>query len=601
MSAAPIEDYALIGDCRTAALVCRNGSIDWLCIPRFDSSACFAALLGEADNGRWLIRPKIEPKSIERRYRDRSMVLETVFTNDQGSVRLTDFMPPGSSDVSIVRLVTGLEGEVDIETELVIRFDYGVTIPWVNRTKRGMWTAIAGPHLLALRTPAPLRGEDMRTVGEFKVKKGRSVPFVLSYGESHRNAPKAWDTRKALRATDRFWRGWASHCHIEDDSDIIRSLLTLKSLTYRPTGGMIAAPTTSLPEWIGSERNWDYRYCWLRDATFTLLAFLNAGFFEEAKNWRNWLMRVIAGAPSQMQPLYGVAGERRLDEWTLPWLRGYEESRPVRVGNKAAEQVQLDVYGELADIMTQARRGGLPEAPRQQEIRTAVLEYLETTWMNADEGIWEIRGEPRHFTHSKVMAWCAFDRASRIRRARRSDRKRWAAIAREIHADVCSKALDPDRQCFVQSYGSRRMDAALLGLPLIGFLPANDERIRNTVSEIEKHLLVDGLVQRYETETGVDGLPPGEGLFLACSFWLVDTYVLQGRIEEAENLFDRLKALANDVGLYAEEYDPHSKRMLGNFPQAFSHVALVNSAIGLIHARRRRPPGVRHIQRAHTE
>lgn len=593
-----IEDYALIGDCRTAALICRNGSIDWLCVPRFDSASCFTALLGDNNNGRWLIRPKLEPQTIERRYRDRSMVLETVFKNRQGSVRVTDFMPTGTSDTSIVRLVSGLEGEVEIETELVIRFDYGVTIPWVNRVGKGTWTVIAGPNLLALRTSAPLRGEDMRTVGHFKVKKGQTVPFTLSYAESHRDVPAPIDVRKALHATDRFWQKWASGCRIDDDAPIMRSLLTLKALTYRPTGGMIAALTTSLPEWIGGERNWDYRYCWLRDATYTLLAFLNAGYVEEAKNWQNWLMRVIAGAPSQVQTLYGVAGERRLDEWTLAWLKGYENSRPVRVGNAAALQVQLDIFGELADVMVQARRGGLPEAPRQGEIRKALLDHLETAWKSPDEGIWEIRGEPRHFTHSKAMTWCAFDRASKLRRAKPSDRKRWAAVAREIHADICRNAIDPARQCFVQSYGSTRMDAALLALPLIGFLPAGDERIRNTVAEIEKHLLVDGLLRRYETGTGVDGLPPGEGAFLACSFWLVDAYILQGRLDEAETLFRYLTSLANDVGLYAEEYDPRSRRMLGNFPQAFSHVALVNSAIALMHAREtRRNPRVHHIQR----
>jgi GH15 family glucan-1,4-alpha-glucosidase len=593
---ARIEDYAMIGDCRTAALVCRDGSIDWLCLPRFDSSSCFAALLGNRDNGRWLIAPKKKPKKIERRYRDCTMVLETTVTTADGRVRVVDFMPSDTPNISIVRMVTGLSGEVEMRTEIVIRFDHGLTIPWVSRVAPHTWSAIAGPHLLVLRAPVPLKGRDMRTVGAFAIRKGQTVSFALAYGESHLAAPEAIDATVELERTERFWRDWSAACKAGEPSrgEIIRSLVTLKALTYRPTGGMVAAPTTSLPEFLGGERNWDYRYCWLRDATFTLLAFMNAGLMEEARNWRDWLMRVLAGAPSQVQPLYGIAGERRLDEWTVPWLQGYENSSPVRVGNAASLQVQLDIFGELADVLSQARRGGLPEAKRGNEIRKAFLQHLEKIWRDPDEGIWEIRGEPRHFTHSKVMAWCAFDRASKAARADKADKRHWTKIAREIHADVCSKGIDKARNCFVQSYGSKRMDASLLMLAIVGFLPADDVRIANTVAELERQLLFDGLLLRYESETGIDGLPPGEGVFLACSFWLADVYILLGRLKDAKRLFERLTLLANDVGLYAEEYDPRSRRMLGNFPQAFSHVALVNTALNLMHARQRTEPVQRH-------
>jgi GH15 family glucan-1,4-alpha-glucosidase len=444
-----------------------------------------------------------------------------------------------------------------------------------------------------------LRGEDMRTVGWFTVRKGETLPFTLCYAESHLPMPRRIDTEAVLGDTQAFWDRWSKACKVDPECKkiIVRSLLTLKALTYAPTGGMVAAPTTSLPEQPGGSRNWDYRYCWLRDATFTLLAFMNAGYTEEAVTWQNWLMRVIAGAPSQVQTMYGVAGERRLNEWTIGWLSGFEKSRPVRVGNAAARQLQLDIFGELADVLAQARRGGLPEAPRRREIRKAFLDHLETQWRKPDEGIWEIRGRPQHFTHSKAMTWCAFDRASKAVNIDEADRRRWSAVAEEIHRNVCAKGLDERRGCFVQAYGSQRLDASLLMLPIIGFLAATDPRVRRTVEEIEKHLLFHGLVQRYETESGIDGLPPGEGAFLACSFWLVDVYILQGRIGDAKRLFARLVALANDVGLLAEEYDPLLRRMLGNFPQAFSHVALVNSALNLMHAKAAKRRGRKPLQR----
>ncbi|MBV9331576.1 MAG: glycoside hydrolase family 15 protein [Alphaproteobacteria bacterium] len=596
-----IEDYAMIGDCRTAALIGRDGSIDWLCVPRFDSASCFASLLGTEENGRWLIAPKAKARS-ERRYAGDTLILETVYRTRKGSVRVTDFMPVATENSAIVRIVEGLSGEVEMGFELVIRFDYGITIPWVSRADRHTLLAVAGPHLLVLRTQAKLHGEDMRTVGTFPVQKGETVSFTLSYCQSHLPRPRPINLHTAHSKTKRFWGRWCGACKVEPRwrKEIMRSLLTLKALTYRPTGGMVAAATTSLPEQPGGPRNWDYRYCWLRDATFTLLAFMNAGYEEEANNWQVWLMRVIAGAPSQVQTMYGVAGERRLDEWTIDWLDGFENSRPVRVGNAAALQLQLDIFGELADVMAQARRGNLPAPPRRREIREAFLGHLEKIWHKPDEGIWEIRGTPQHFTHSKAMAWCAFDRAAKGTHVGEDERRRWRQIADEIHADVCKKGIDPKRGCFVQSYGSRHLDASLLMLPIIGFLPAQDERIARTIAQIEKHLFYKGVLLRYQTESGVDGLPAGEGAFLACSFWLCDAYVLQGRVGEAERLFRRLAKLANDVGLFAEEYDPRVPRMLGNFPQAFSHVALVNSAINLMHAkaatkrRKKRKPVQRH-------
>ena len=581
---ARIEDYAMIGDCRTAAIVCRNGSIDWLCVPRFDSAACFAALLGAPQNGRWLIEPAAKKVKSSRRYRGDSLILETLFTMPAGKVKVIDFMPPGTPECCVVRIVECLEGQVDMRTELAIRFDYGVTIPWVSRRDTRTMTAVAGPHLLTFRTPAEVRGENMHSVAEFSLKKGETMPFVLAYGESFGPVPLSIDAFIALEETERFWQRWADICRVKGHwrAAIMRSLLTLKGLSYAPTGGIVAAATTSLPEKIGGTRNWDYRYCWLRDATFTLLAFLNAGYTEEATVWQHWLMRVIAGAPEQLQTMYNVIGEKRLDEVELPHLPGYENSRPVRIGNAAHTQLQLDIYGELADVMTQARAGGLPPSPRGRELRGVFMRHLEKNWYLPDEGIWEIRGAPQHFVHSKVMTWVAFDRASKAPDSTPRQKTHWKSVARKIHADICKKGLDPKRGCFVQAYGSQNMDASLLLLPLVGFLPPSDKRIEATVREIEKRLIHRGLVQRYETGTGVDGLPPGEGAFLACSFWLADNFTLMGRRSEAMRLFGKLRRLANDVGLYAEEYDPRDRRMLGNFPQAFSHIALINTALNLM-------------------
>ncbi|HEY1615260.1 MAG TPA: glycoside hydrolase family 15 protein [Rhizomicrobium sp.] len=578
-----IEDYGLIGDMRTAALVGRCGSIDWLCFPRFDSAACFAALLGTSDHGRWLIAPADEAK-VKRRYRNDTLILETCFTTREGEILLVDFMPTGTEHSCIIRLCIGLSGKVKMQTDLVIRFDYGVTVPWMAKTDERTRTAIAGPNMLTLRTPAPLHGENMRTRGEFVLREGETVPFVLTHSPSHLPAPLSLSVEAALVETETFWKTWAARCQVEGKwaRQVRRSLITLKALSYRPTGGIVAAVTTSLPEQLGGPRNWDYRYCWLRDATFTLLAFLNAGYTEEAVAWQSWLMRAIAGSPEQIQTLYGVAGERRLDEWEIDWLPGYENSAPVRIGNAAAMQLQLDIYGELADVLTQARKGNLPMPPRRTEVRRVFLKHLERMWHKPDEGIWEIRGTPRHFTYSKAMAWVAFDRAAKASDAGKRDAAHWKKLADEIHKQVCREGVDPERNCFVQCYGSTRLDASLLLLPIVGFIPAHDPRMKNTIREIERRLILGGLVLRYETESAVDGLPPGEGAFLACSFWLVDNYLLLGRKKDAEKLYARLIRLANGLGLLAEEYDPRLRRMLGNFPQAFSHVALVNSGIGLM-------------------
>ena len=581
---AAIEDYAMIGDCRTAAIICRSGSIDWLCLPRFDSAACFAALLGTPANGRWLIEPAARKFKSARAYRGDSLILETIFTTATGKAKVTDFMPPGTPESSVVRIVECLAGHVDMRTELAIRFDYGVTIPWVSRRDRRTITAVAGPHLLTLRTPAEIRGENMHSVAEFTLKKGEIMPFVLAYGESFRPVPMSIDAEIALDETEGYWRRWADICKVKGKwrRAIMRSLLTLKGLSYAPTGGIVAAVTTSLPEKIGGTRNWDYRYCWLRDATFTLLAFLNAGYGEEATVWQHWLLRVIAGAPQQLQTMYSVTGEKRLDELELAHLPGYENSRPVRVGNAAHTQLQLDIYGELANVMALARAGGLPPSPRSKALRAVFMEHLEEHWCLPDDGIWEIRGAPQHFVYSKAMTWVAFDRAARNPDSTPQQKAHWKRTAAKIHRDICKNGVDKKRGCFVQAYGAQAMDASLLLLPLVGFLPASDPRIKATVREIEKRLIHKGLVQRYETGTGVDGLPPGEGAFLACSFWLADNYTLMGRRAQAMRLFGRLKRLANDVGLYAEEYDPDAKRMLGNFPQAFSHVALINTALNLM-------------------
>ncbi len=581
-----IEDYALIGDCETAALVGRDGSIDWLCWPRFDSGACFAALLGTREHGRWLIAPSGHAASIRRFYRRDTLVLETEFETQQGVVSLVDFMPVRGSQSDLVRMVIGRRGRVPMEMEFILRFDYGSSVPWVTRLagEYGL-RAVSGPDMAVLCSPVPLENRDLRTAARFEVGAGETLSFVLTHAPSHLEAPRKIDAHDALAATERFWREWAARCTMGDrwGEPVRRSLITLKALTYAPTGGIVAAPTTSLPEKIGGVRNWDYRYCWVRDATLTLLALMDAGFYEEARHWREWLVRAVAGSPEQMQIMYGIAGERRLPEWEIAWLPGYEDSGPVRLGNAAAGQLQLDVYGEVMDALYQACKGGLARHDAAWDMQRTLLEHLAKVWVQPDEGIWEVRGPPRHFTSSKVMTWVAFDRAVKMAEIMGlpGPVERWRELRGRIHADVCQRGFSARRGCFVQSYGSEELDAALLLIPLTGFLPATDRRVLATVDAIQRELTVDGLVQRYLTHESVDGLPPGEGVFLACSFWLADNLCMQGRWQEARALFDRLVGLTNDVGLLSEEYDPVARRFLGNFPQAFSHVALVNTAMNL--------------------
>jgi GH15 family glucan-1,4-alpha-glucosidase len=584
--ASRIEDYAIIGDCETAALVARDGSIDWLCWPRFDSPACFAALLGTPENGRWRLGPRDPEPRVTRAYASNSLVLETRFATPGGVARVVDFMPLRDSASDVIRIVVGEEGTVDFESELVVRFDYGSTMPWVNSLEDGTTTAIAGPDLLALRSPIKHHGEHFHTVARFAVRAGDRVPFVLTHVDSTAALPRALDAEAALTRTVEHWRKFAERCPPVDRwSDAVRrSLITLKALTYEPTGGIVAAATTSLPEAIGGPRNWDYRFCWLRDATFTLLAFMNLGYYDEAKAWRDWLMRAIAGSPSQLQIMYGLGGERRLPEWVVPWLPGYEGSTPVRIGNAAANQLQLDVFGEVADALYHAVRGGLPPHTRTREIAGAFLEHLEKIWQTPDEGIWEVRGERQHFTHSKVMTWVAFDRAARFadELSRGSHlAQHWRGIADRVHAEVCERAFDAARGTFVQAYGSNALDASLLLMPLVGFLPADDPRVVGTVRAIERELTWEGLVRRYIPAHVDDGVEGGEGVFLACSFWLAQVYGMQGRRAEGRELFERVLALGNDVGLFAEEYDPLARRQLGNFPQAFSHLGLINAAVAL--------------------
>jgi GH15 family glucan-1,4-alpha-glucosidase len=580
-----IEDYALIGDCKTAALVGRDGSIDWLCWPRFDSPACFAALLGTSENGRWLIAPSQNPVAVSRQYRPGTLILETEFQTETGTAAIIDFMPMGDG-AELVRMVVGRSGRVEFRTEIVMRFNYGATVPWVSRLEDGTINAIAGPERLVLRTPAALYGEDLKTMGEFAVEAGEALSFVVSYGSSSQSLPPAIDPVEALARTQADWRKWSDRCpDVGPWSEAVkRSLITLKALTYAPTGGIVAAATTSLPERLGGVRNWDYRYCWLRDATFTLQAFMHLGYYDEALAWRDWVVRAIAGSPEQVQIVYGVGGERWLPELIVPWLPGYEKSAPVRIGNAAYEQLQIDVFGEIADAMLQTLKGGMPASPRGRAIRPVVMEYLSKAWRQPDEGIWEVRGGPQHFVHSKVMAWVAFDRAAdEVASETYSESgQRWREIADEIHAEVCERGFDAELGSFVQSYGSKRLDANLLLIPLVGFLPANDPRIQGTLRAIEDKLLIDGeFVLRYESDNPGDGLPDGEGAFLACSFWLVDNYILQGRYAEARKLFELLLARCNDVGLLAEEFDPQTGRMLGNFPQAYSHVGVINCALNL--------------------
>jgi GH15 family glucan-1,4-alpha-glucosidase len=580
-----IEDYALIGDCETAALVGRDGSIDWLCWPRFDSDACFAALLGTPEHGRWLIAAQDDTARVTRKYQPKTLILETRFESAEGTATLVDFMPGHQTGSSIVRLIIGERGRITMRTELVIRFGYGATVPWMAKLDDGTRRAIAGPDMVLLRTTAALRGEDFKTVGEFTVGAGETVPFTLTYMPSHLPIPAAENPLAQLGATKQYWLDWIAKSRAPGPwaDTVNRSLITLKALTYARTGGMVAAPTTSLPEHIGGSRNWDYRFCWLRDATLTLLALMNAGYMEEAQAWREWLSRAAAGKPDQLQIMYGIAGERRLTEWEVRWLPGYDKSSPVHIGNAAHSQLQLDVYGELMDALHHARKRGITASEVGWALQLGVLEHLEEVWPKMDKGIWEVRGHARHFTFSKIMAWVAFDRAIKSAEAFNLDGplERWRQQCRKIHDDVCRRGFDPELGSFVRSYESKELDASLLLLPTVGFLPPTDPRVRGTVEAIERKLLVDGLVMRYDTRGSDDGLPADEGVFLACSFWLVDAYVLLDRTADARRLFERLLTLCNDVGLLSEEYDPESKRLLGNFPQALSHIALINSAFNL--------------------
>jgi GH15 family glucan-1,4-alpha-glucosidase len=589
--ATQIEDYAIIGDCETAALVSRAGSIDWLCWPRFDSPACFAALLGGPDHGRWKLAPADANARVTRRYRGDTLILETA----EGSVVVIDFMPLRDGKSNVVRTVVGKRGRVAMRTQIILRCDYGAIIPWVSRLDDGALRAIAGPDMIVIRTDVELRGEGFTTVGEFTIAEGERTSFVMTWGPSHLHPPKGVDPVKALEVTERFWTHWASECTYNGPyrEPVMRSLLTLKALTYHPTGGIVAAPTTSLPEQVGGVRNWDYRYCWLRDATLTLLALMDGGYFREAEAWRDWLLRAAAGSPDQVQIMYGLAGERMLREWEITWLPGYENSKPVRVGNAAHEQLQLDVYGEVMDALHQARLGKIHESADAWALERALVKRLEQIWQQPDQGIWETRGAPQHFTHSKVMAWVAIDRAVKSAEQFHLDGPidQWRALRDRIHADVCEKAYSPQLNSFVQAYGSSLIDASVLVLPLVGFLQPDDPRIRGTVEAIEKNLVVDGFVLRYDSAATDDGLPEGEGAFLACSFWLANNYLLLGRHDDAMRVFQRLLDLRNDVGLLSEGYDPALKRQVGNFPQAFSHIALLSTAFNLGHAQRQNAPG----------
>ena len=586
----PIENYALIGNLRTAALVDRTGSIDWLCLPRFDSGACFAALLGTNENGRWLLAPQGGVKQVRRKYRDDTLLLETEFETDSGVVTVVDFMPVAEKPdrVDVIRIVKGIRGQVPMRTEVILRFDYGRTLPWVRKRDYGL-SAVSGPSAIAFRTAVPLNSKDYTTVGEFTISEGQSEAFRLTSYPSHENEPGDADPPRMLSEAERRWRDWAGRCSCQGEwrDAVTRSLITLKALSYTPTGGIIAAPTTSLPERLGGPRNWDYRFCWLRDSTFTLYALLISGYTDEARAWREWLLRAIAGHPQDTQIMYGVAGERMLTELELPWLTGYEQSTPVRIGNAAHQQFQLDVYGEVIDTLHVARKYKLERNEDAWRLQSALMDFLESGWKQPDEGIWEVRGPRRDFTHSKVMAWVAVDRSVKEVRHGFGDGPldRWLALRDEIHRNVCERGFDVDRNAFVQYYGSKSLDASLLMIPLVGFLPAKDPRVISTVAAIERELMYKGLVLRYPTETGVDGLPPGEGAFLPCTFWLADNYALAGRTQEARNLFTRLLEMRNDVGLLAEEYDPALRRQLGNFPQAFTHVSLVNTAHNLMPAK----------------
>ncbi|MDX2186451.1 MAG: glycoside hydrolase family 15 protein [Opitutaceae bacterium] len=581
-----IEDYGVIGDLRTAAIVGANGSIDWLCIPRFDSDACFAALLGTEDNGHWQISPVEETARVSRRYRQDTLILETTFETSTGVVRLIDFMPPNDAHHDLVRIVEGVSGTVALKFKLVIRFDYGLTVPWVEKIDGGL-QAVAGPNSLVLRSEVAMQGRDLTTLADFTVEEGERKHFTLSWHHSHLRPPALIDPGEALIKTENFWQSWCNQCTYKGRwrEIVMRSLITLKALAFAPTGGIVAAVTTSLPEQLGGVRNWDYRFCWLRDATFTLYALMEAGYRQEAIAWSDWLLRAVAGHPSQLQIMYGVAGERRLPEGELRHLEGYEGARPVRIGNAASEQFQLDVYGEILDAMHLKRRVGLKSSPRAWSLQRALANFVADHWHEPDEGIWEVRGPRRHFTHSKVMAWVAIDRAVKAVEefGLEGDVERWRLVRQEIHDDVCAKGYHESAGAFTQSYDTDLLDASVLMIPLVGFLPPQDPRVRSTVDAIKNRLTEEGLVYRYDTRAikQVDGLPPGEGAFLPCSFWLVDCLWLDGRVKEAEALFEKLIGLCNPLGLLSEEYDVGAKRLVGNFPQAFSHVALINTAQNL--------------------
>ncbi len=581
-----IEDYAMIGDLHTAGLIGRDGSLDWLCLPRFDSPACFAALLGDEDNGHWLIAPDAEGATVRRYYRGDTLVLESEFHTATGSVAIIDFMPhaPERDRTDVIRLIEGRTGQVAMRTDLVFRFGYGRVIPWLRREKDGL-SAIAGPTAMRLRTPVDLHGEDFITTAQFNVASGEVIPFVLSCFASHRPVPDPIDPVEQLSKTEQWWRDWSSRCSYTGPwrEAVMRSLITLKALTYAPTGGIVAAPTTSLPEIIGGGRNWDYRYCWIRDASLTLEALLISGFHEEARAWREWLLRSVAGSPAQLQTIYGVAGERGINEFELPWLKGFGASRPVRIGNDASGQFQLDVYGELMDAFHVARAHRIEPLDHAWAVQKLLLEFLESNWNEPDDGIWEVRGPRRHFTYSKVMAWVAMSRGVEAVRRFHLDgpAEHWATLRDQIHTDICRHGFDAKRGTFVQYYGASGLDAALLLMPLVGFLPVSDPRMAATIEAIGNELATDGLVRRYNTDDGVDGLEGGEGVFLACSFWLADNLALMGKRREAEAIYQRLLDLRNDVGLLAEEFDPDAGHFLGNFPQAFSHIALINTAFNL--------------------
>lgn len=599
---APIEDYALIGDAYTAALVSRAGSIDWLCLPDFDSAACFAALLGDSSHGRWLLRPTDPGARVTRRYRGHSLVLETTFEAADGTVRVIDCMSPREHDPDLCRVIEGVSGRVRMRCELVPRFDYGSISPWVRSTDDGA-LMVAGPDALQLHTEAPIELGDGRVDCEVTVPAGARIRFLLDWHPSHAVPNGRPDVEGMVAATERWWQEWAGRCTYDGDRHdlVLRSLVTLKALTYSPTGGILAAPTTSLPELIGGPKNWDYRFCWVRDATFTLYALLVGGYVEEAAAWRDWLLRAVAGSPQQLHLLYGLRGERRAPELELDWLPGYEGSRPVRIGNAASYQFQLDVYGELIDAVYQARRSGMEPESRTWQVQQALLEFLEGSWREPDNSIWEFRGERRHYTHSKVMAWVAFDRAIKTVEEYGVDGPvdRWRRCRDAVRDEVLHKGWNDERGAFCQSYGSSRLDASLLMVPLVGFLPATDPRVRSTVDAIQRELCEDGFVRRHPTtpQSDADVVPREEGTFVLCTFWLADNLALMGRTAEARSTFDRVVSICNDVGLLAEEYDPRNRRFLGNFPQAFSHIGLVNTARNL--SRAGGPASRRHEERSH--